>query len=295
MRLALFLVCLTSAIIALPTYAESTLLTEKHFSVVKQMITNDKQPKHTLLVLDDDDTLTMLPCSSKSDCQYIGGPAWYQWQANLKPTNPDRVSTTTNGLLSVNTLVLDMSRSVLVEKDILDTLKLAKKRGVRILVATARGYNMLAATEKQLSENHLLSIISSDTITALNGKTSLPGPYLPKDAKYPIQYQNGILYLSGQNKGAMLKAFLNKTDKINDIKHVIFVDDTLKNDQQMAAEFKNDPNIQVDSIHYTYLKDHKLAFLKGNRAAQLQSTANKRWHTIKSSLNEALPGADLTS
>ena len=275
------------------SFAKSTLLTEQHFSSVQQLIKHDSAPKHTILVMDDDDTLTKMPCNSTNKCQYIGGPAWYKWQSELPSNSPYRVAKNIDGLLAVNTLVLDATYMPLTEKDIPNILKYAKQKGVNVLVATARGSDMLNATENQLKKDHILNIIASDAIRTPAGKISFAGPYMPKDGKRPVVYQNGILYLAGQNKGVMLKDFLAKTNLTHKITHIIFIDDTLKNDQQVVAAFLNDRKIDVDSIYYTYLKKHKTDFLNGKEAKALQMQANASWKKIEASLKHDLPGFDL--
>ena len=108
----------------------------------------------------------------------------------------------------------------------------------------------------------------------------------------PIAYINGILYLSGQDKGVMLQQFLKKTKQKNNITEIIFADDDIQNAEDVANAFKNDRNINVISIHYTGMDAHKAAFLTGPNAAQLQAIENTRWYAIRSALKTQLPGYD---
>lgn len=295
MRLITLCLSLSALFFMSFSYAKSTIQTEKSFTAVAKLIQHDKHPSKTLLVLDDDDTLTMMPCRDANHCQYIGGPAWYEWQAHLPPNSPDRVEKRFSDLLTANALIMDMSQMPLVSPNVMETLKLAKQRGIRILVASARGENMVNATETQFSQDHILKLIESDTIKTPSGHVSFPGAYMPKHGVRPIVYQNGTLFLSGQNKGVMMQDFLQKTKLSNTITHIIFVDDTFKNDQQMAAAFHKNPLINVDCIYYTHLKAHKANFLHGKNAGHLQAIAKKRWERISASLKENLPGNDLSS
>ncbi|MBL4661327.1 MAG: hypothetical protein JKY19_13300 [Alcanivoracaceae bacterium] len=61
--------------------AKSKFKTAKSFAELQQVVENlgKKGQKRTLVVMDDDDTLTMMSCPNQNDaasCQYLGGPAW---------------------------------------------------------------------------------------------------------------------------------------------------------------------------------------------------------------------------
>lgn len=287
------LICITALLFSANLTAKSILLNKKYFSSIQALIAKDKQPTHTLLVLDNDDTLTTMPCSSAKHCQYLGGPSWYTWQSQLPPNSPYRVANNTGDLLAINTLILDMTKMPLVESNIPAVLKLAKQRGIRLLIATARGYDMLSATESQLKQDHVLKLIESDAVKTPTGAISFAGPYMPKNGKRLVVYQNGILYLAGQNKGLMLKAFLQKTQLTHKITRIIFVDDTLENNQQMADAYGQDSAVTVNNIHYTHLAARQMNFLSGKNAPALQARANLRWKHIKAALNHHLPGFKL--
>lgn len=280
--------------ISCASFAKSTVVSMNQFNKLDSLIAKDQNPTHTLLVMDDDDTLTMMPCDARK-CQYLGGPAWFQWQSELPANSPARAAKTFTGLLADNTFLMDMSHMPLVEQSIPQVLQNAKSKGIRLLVATARGSDMLGATERQFQEDQILSLIASDTITTPSGQPTFPGAYLPKHGTRSIAYQNGILYLAGQNKGVMLKDFLQKTHMSQQITHIIFIDDTYQNVKQVAEAYANNPLVDVTSIYYTHLQSHKGRFLTGTEALKLQHLAALRWKRIQQSLEHNLPGYNLQS
>src|SRR3569623_232893 len=73
------------------SFADSTVISANSFKEVQSLLQKAKNPHHVLLALDDDDTLTMMPCPSPSRCQYLGGPAWFNWQSSLPANSKDRI------------------------------------------------------------------------------------------------------------------------------------------------------------------------------------------------------------
>lgn len=290
MRYARFTILVMGILISASTFAASKIIQSNTFETVRNLLKNEKSPKSTLLALDDDDTLTMMPCPNHNHCQYIGGPAWFKWQSHLPSNSPERVSATFSGLLGINRILFSLSRMPIVQKDIPSTLALAQERGIKIVAATARGYQMAQATERQFHEDHILHYFLNDSIKTPDDKNTFVGTYLPIGGSRPILYQNGMLYLSGQNKGLMLKDFLKKTHMKHKITHIIFVDDTLKNVQQVASAYQKTPGVNVTCVYYTHLKVHKENFTQGPRATILQATAQKRWDRISAVLEHNLPG-----
>jgi len=287
---------LSTFLISIQTYAYSTITSANSFRQVQQLILASKHPHHLLLVLDDDDTLTMIPCPNQksiAQCQYLGGPAWFSWQMTLSPNDPQRVGNFSR-LLKIDALILNMSKMPLDDPSIPAALAAAHQVGAHIVVASARGYSMLGATETQLQQDGILNTIEKNALKTPSGHISFPGYYFPKilsDKKMRrIAYIDGVLYLSGQNKGVMLKLFLQKMHQTNNITQVIFVDDTFQNDKDMAAAYANNPKVKVTSIHFTRLSAHKAALTQGKNAKKFQLAATTQWNNLKRSMKNNLLG-----
>lgn len=278
-------------------FGYSTILTENSFSSIRELILQDQHPHHLLVAVDDDDTLTMVPCvDGASNCQYLGGPAWFTWQAGLPANNPDRIYTTFSQLLAIDNLLFTMNHMVLDDSSIPAALQAIQQVGAHMIVASARGFSMENATETQFSQDNILNLIEATALKTKNNHISIHGTYYPREwnntPTRQIAYLHGTLYLAGQNKGEMIKQFLQKTDKTSQIQEIIFVDDTYQNVVDVANTFKNDPNVDVISIHYTKLAAHKAAFLTGNNAKKLQAIANQRWQGILVSMRKNLPATE---
>lgn len=278
-------------------FANSTIITANSFNDVNSLISKDKSPTSTLLALDDDDTLTMMPCSSPNNCQHLGGPSWYQWQSSLPEGSTDRIWKNIGELLSINKLIFAMSSMPLTDPAIPSTLETADKLGVSTIMVTARGYDMISETENQLSQDHILSLIENGALKTPSNHISFPGYYYPTpwngNSPREIAYINGGLYVAGQDKGVMIKQFLDKTEQTGKINTIIFVDDTYQNDVDVANAYKNDPNVNVICVYYTRLAARKEDFLTGKDSKELQSQANQQWAAIRESLSKNLAGFNL--
>jgi hypothetical protein len=282
------------------------MMTVKKFSKVKKIIKkiSAKNPSTTLLVMDDDDTLTMISCPKQKHidaCQYLGGPAWYSWQSSLIETNSHyKVAQTSEELLDISALLLAMNNMFYVEKDIPKTLNSLSKLGVKLVVLTARGSSNLSATNNQFSKlvvenpdatkGPFNAFIKSNALVGKkSGISSIASPFTPTvcGATREVSYQNGVMYVAGQNKGEMLQCLLNRTQS-SKIKNIVFIDDTLQNVVDVNASFKNNDNYNVYALHYTQLKKHKEKLTQGKDANDFQFNAHVRWESIKAILKEEL-------
>ena len=287
------------------------------FSDLPTFVKKIGNPAATLIVMDDDDTLTKMKCDiSKSikSCQYLGGPAWYSWQSVLLQNHlkeishsPYRVADTQDQLINIASLLLAINNMDYAEKAIPTVLGKMTDKGVRLMVETARGNNDVSATQSQFSKLKVGSSLFSNFIesNALRfGQAQIPSLASPfpgckgtNDAKFrdDITYQQGVVYVSGQNKGKLLKCILNEYNKdvANSglgipIKHIIFMDDTLANVVDVHKAFKNEEKYHVYALHYTALREHKSALTQGKHKVKLQKNANARWVAIKSALETNL-------
>lgn len=306
-----------------PVWSKAELIPVGTFEEMKKIIEGlgEDNIKHTLIVMDDDDTLTMMKCNnpkSLKHCQYLGGPAWYAWQSSLVPPlkNKDgsepsktdkkiakkyRVADTQEKLLNISALLLAMNNMPLTEQSIPNVLGGLTKKGAKVLVLTARGVSNVSATERQFSllrpfpsekGSFLTSIKRHALIDKKSGIASMASPITPVScqASRSIAYQQGVMYVAGQNKGHMLKCLLERTDSSH-IKNIVFIDDTLANSEDVFTSFEQSKTYNVKSLHYTLLFKHKLALTKesNNQAVnKYQKRAHNRWLAIKKVLSEQL-------
>lgn len=290
------------SLFAAHAFAESSIVSVNSFTEVQQMIAAAPHPHRLLVALDDDDTLTMMPCAPYSVgtpagiCQYLGGPAWFSWQQSLAANDPNRVWSNFDQLLAIQNALFATNAMPLDDPAIPDALKTAGEIGAHVIVASARGYNMSNATEAQFSQDGIMNTIESLAIHAKphSKHISFPGTYMPKPwSDKPVRaisYQHGVLYLAGQNKGVMLQQFLKKTREKHRIREIIFVDDTMQNVTDVAAAYKNDPHVNAICVHYTRLEAHKNALVAGKDAKTLQATATAQWKNVDAAMKTNMPG-----
>jgi len=281
-----------------PAYAaaEAHMMATDSFSTLDSIIAEQGHAQTTLLVMDDDDTLTMMPCTDASDithCQYLGGPAWSSWQQSLLGTaSPYRVAASENELFAISSVLFALNFMDYAEPQLPQVLQSLTAQGVRLLVETARGNGDISATENQLANLTLDSSPSSmslQTLIATHGlamptmQSSLPSPFMPcaTQGVRPVSYRQGVMYVAGQNKGDMLSCLLSHTEPQSNITHILFIDDTEQNVQDVYTRFKDSAQYVVTAIHYTRLQQHKAALTSGPLSAVYQQQANLRWLTLK--------------
>lgn len=252
--------------------------------------------KHTLLVMDDDDTLTMMSCPDQgavAKCQYLGGPAWFSWQDDLKAGSPYAVARDFDGLLEISTLLFAINDMPYTEADLPGVLVGLSDSGVRLLVLTARGLETFSATAAQFktlsvdSSTSFLNLISANGLLGKKSNiSSVAGPFYPcnETTNKPVVYQQGAMFVAGQNKGEMLECLLGITDS-SSISNIIFIDDTLQNVKDVYAAFENSTRYSVQAFHYTALQKHKAALTKDKK---YQNKARARWNAIHKALKKEL-------
>lgn len=300
---------LVGALASANLYANAEIKPATSFDAIKKLVDSfdGEERKQTLIVMDDDDTLTMMPCGdqkSPTKCQYLGGPAWYSWQSELikqRSTSKLRVADKDGDLLQISGLLLSMNDMSYTDTIIPGVLNSLTQRGSKLLVLTARGVRNLSATEGQFSnlqmsmtnKSSFLTFISANAMLGeKSGISSVAGPIQPADclAERPIAYQQGVMYVAGQNKGVMLKCLLSRTQS-EQIKNIVFIDDTLQNVEDVYAAFEQSKDYNVHAYHYTKLQAHKDALTAQDGSSDTnayQVMSNARWQTIKVALKDAL-------
>ena len=259
-----------------------------------------------LIVMDDDDTLTQVPCTDQSapaTCQYLGGPAWYSWQEGLigaTPASPYQIADTEDDLIALSAMIfglMDMGYTDPAIPTMLSDLS-AGGDGAKMLVLTARGGSDVSPTQTQFADLNMgtggqsfADFISANGLIAMtSGLPSLASPATlngPSDAcssSRDMTYADGVMYVAGQNKGTMLHCLLERTDAAN-VDYIVFIDETLANVKDVAAAFPggvDEP--EVLALHYTRLEAHKAALTDGPDADRLQQIANERWEVIRAAL-----------
>lgn len=99
---------------------------------------------------------------------------------------------------------------------------------------TSRNTDVRDTTERDLKMNALLPV--QNTIGPMKGYAgSFTFPDGPENQR-PVTFQNGVYMTAGQDKGIWLNLLFFKTSKT--LKHLVFVDDELKNLQNVQRALK---------------------------------------------------------
>ncbi len=285
--------------------ADATRHELKNYADLKTAI-SDFDPATTLLVFDNDDTISTMPCVDEQSCQYLGGAAWFDWQDELLGhQSPYRVADDFGDLLAISSFIFNSTNMQVTDPALPALLSDLTDSGMRLIVETARGSEVVNATERQLSAlavsdsqtTDMLALVRKSALTFDDGGIpSIDGPFQPCaiNGARPVTYQQGVMYLAGQNKGLMLKCLLRLYGADQDsreampIRNVVFVDDTPKNVDNVVAAFQDEPKITVKAFHYSAFDAHKAKLTEGPEAKSLQDRAKARWEQLSAVVERVL-------
>ncbi len=205
-------------------------------SVVERM-----KGRQVLFVFDIDNTLLKFPHH-----QFVGSDQWYQWQNELPNESPRKV----HCVFEMQAIGYRLQNLIETEHGISSAFVESLQRSGRDVIAlTARGYDVRAATEKELLRNGF------DFSQSLpGGNLGIIGTYLPQANSFlpnprKVSYLNGVAMVAGQNKGYMIRDLISrlKMEDIYDV--VVFFDDNPKNTTAVREWFSTDP---LSSVVFLY-------------------------------------------
>jgi hypothetical protein len=97
-------------------------------------------------------------------------------------------------------------------------------------------------------------------------------------AAKPVSYENGIMMVAGQHKGAMLLSMLHRAD--TEIRAVVFVDDHGRHVGRVFAALTG-RDMEVTVMHY-YHEDTRVARFQYSDKREVAS----RWRRLRRTLEE---------
>lgn len=218
--------------------------------------------ENMLVVYDFDNTLMAMD-------QDIGSDQWFNWQAKLlkDPTTKNLVAKDIDQLLHWQLIIFSMGKMHPVESITAKTVQELQKKQIKSIILTSRGPRFRVDTEIELQ-----SIGLSFEQGSIGPAKGYPGTFLAiaNNNEREVSYQNGIAMGSGLHKGHFLKLLLQKTG--SEFKAIYFLDDTLKNIENMEAAF--DPSFDLQTFHYTFEESRVKAFEKN------QTKAIEEWNQL---------------
>lgn len=257
--------------------------TDSFADIAAQYKRLDVDPKTTLMVFDLDDTLLTMT-------QPLGSVGWWDWQYELLKQGSDSDILFTKDyqqLVRIQNILFQLIKMEETDEHVLPFLKKAARQGATLMGLTARGKEHLSATLMQLKDNNFIVgeklLFRKNGLKLENNKTSVAGPFHCPQFNREVIYQQGIMFLDGEDKGEALLCMLVKTKQ--DIKTVIFVDDSKRNIISMDKAFVNRDDILVLNVFYTKENAKELEIqINPNMQEQLF----EQWNFIKMHLNEVI-------
>lgn len=236
------------------------------------------KPEQILVVFDIDNTLLTMTSQ-------IGSDQWYNWQAGLLKANQleNAVGKNFDELFDAQDIIFALGQMHPPEPEIPDLVNEIQRSGVKTVILTSRGSQYRSVTEREFRRNHL-----DFTNATFGPEKGYPSTYLPfqVEAKKlsglnldeikklkaenarPVSFSNGIFMGSGQHKGLMLKALLNKTKA--KFKKIIFIDDTEKN-IHAVYDLLNSKQTDVTALHYTQMESIVKDFENGDKKLEIKA------------------------
>lgn len=261
MKRAMLLIVIISNISYAAERVSSKNLQHLNAIIAKYSASFDK--KDILVVFDFDNTLMAMN-------QDIGSDQWYNWQSKAisENLNKEKMLNSKEELFEVHYKLFALGDMHLVEKNTAELVQKIQSENIKSFIMTSRGSEYRNDIEIELERGGLS--FKESAIGPLGGYASR---FVPEGTGLTrlISYEDGILMGSGQNKGILLKYILNKTN--SQFKLIIFIDDTLKNIENVEAVYSQDPS--VITFYYTHEEDRVLKFEKDKKKAW------KEWKKLK--------------
>jgi hypothetical protein len=276
-----------------PAYQHETENFKDVFRTVKKL--GEKcRPDQIVIAFDLDNTIMA------SD-QVLGSEQWFDWQSSLQSkTAPagsasQRVANDFSGLLNVNSQVTKVMTMHPTEKDLPAEISSLEQKHYKVLVLTSRDPGELEPTERELTRNGFH--FERSTLSPASDGVYLPyDPSRPTDAGFmndesaaikklgkprSVLFKDGIYMTSGQNKGYMLRALLQKTGTT--ACGVVFVDNKEVYSQQMQDAF-NGQDVKLATFRYSREDKAMDTFANADKTSAVQS-----WQNFKLSLPATAP------
>ncbi len=218
-------------------------------------------PENVLMVFDIDNTLL-------AGEQDLGADQWYEWQKDL--ANNDRCSPHNVGnRFAVQGALFHAGAMRLTEQDAANQVKVVQKTGMPVIVLTSRSPDYRLQTFRELRRNGY-----NFTYSALGPPGGFEQSFIPLEDGRISRYEDGVFMTTGQHKGKMLYALLQKTDARMP-KVIVLADDKQKNLDALNETFAA-LNIPVHTWRYSR-EDANVEVFDPDKA-------NARWQSIEPAL-----------
>ena len=191
--------------------------------------------EHVLVIFDLDNTLLAME-------ENLGSDQWYEWQTKkLEKNDPRRVPE----IFSTQNTLFYLGNMRPTQPDTVDIVIKLQKKGFPMIVVTSRDANARFSAFRELRRNNLFFRDS-----AFGPKGGYQQKFYPdgEDEIRPVFFQDGVLFVAGQDKGEVLMNLFEKTGW-GPPKAVVFVDDKKENINAVINAFVS-AKVEVQVFEY---------------------------------------------
>jgi len=227
--------------------------------------------QRVLVVYDIDNTLLAME-------QGLGSDQWYYWQKALAAEEPCSPLLVGDRFKAQGALYFASAMRP-TQADAASQVKRLQDAGLTVVAVTSRGPEFSLQTFRELRRNGI-----SFWPSALPPARGFPEPFIPQGGTLPALYQDGVFLTAGQDKGAMVKALLDKTG-VEAPLVIVVADDKAEHLQAITETFAGSAT-SVHAWRYSREDDNVEALNTQEAAAQ--------WDAVRPALMtiEAVFGAD---
>ena len=247
-----------------PPPAQNLLGTTDELQLVSELaldLADTYGGENLLVALDIDNTLLAME-------QDLGSDQWFYWQKSLAENDPCS-SLYAGNRFAVQGALFHASAMRPTQHDAAEQLRRMQDAGLRVIALTSRGPEYRLQTFRELRRNGM-----SFWATAWPPQMGYPETFTPEGAARPVRYEDGVFFVAGQDKGAMLADLFERSGKPAPVL-VLAVDDKQANLNDIMQAFSFEPT-KIHAWRYSREDDKVAAF---NAVA-----ADAHWDAIEPAL-----------
>jgi len=247
-----------------PPPAQNLLGTTDELQLVTELsldLANKYGGGNVLVVLDIDNTLLAME-------QDLGSDQWYSWQQEMSAMHPCSAMVI-GDRLAVQGAMFYASAMRPTQPNAAQQVRRMQDAGLKVIALTSRGVDYRLSTFRELRRNGF-SFWSS----AWPPQRGFAEPLTPQGFKHPIVYEDGVAFVSGQDKGVALKALLDRAGGSYPTL-IVAVDDKQEHLNSLMSAFSWS-GTKIHAWRYTREDDVIAAFSP--------SAANAEWKELRPAL-----------
>lgn len=250
--------------------------------------------ENVLVVFDIDNTILTTK-------QLIGSDPWFTWQAELLRENAKsqtKVAHDIGHLLRIQRSLFAVSALELTQPELPDFLRRLQMEGHPILALTSRNANMMPYTLRELRRFGISFADSRLSPPTEVRAGTLPDTvagwqkygFSPKEIKEfkllemrrPVAFQDGVMHVSGQDKGAILRLLVQ--NETSQPKSIVFIDDQAKHVSSVQRAFL-DKDLNLVTFRYGAIDIAVESFTKGRGKVM----ASREWNILQRACRHSDP------